>query len=109
PATAAAAAPAEGTAEANGAPSANGQPGGDGGPAGERLPVVRSRDDALTAILQLSDYFRRQEPHSMVPYALEQAVRWARMPLPELMMELIDDDSARRSLLKQVGIRKSED
>ena len=29
----------------------------------------------------------------MVPYALEQAVRWARMPLPELMMELIGDYS----------------
>jgi type VI secretion system protein ImpA len=93
--------------EDTGEPTADGQPaaGADGGPGGERLPVVRSRDDALNAILQLSEYFRRTEPHSMVPYALEQAVRWARMPLPELMMELIDDESARRALFKQVGIR----
>jgi type VI secretion system protein ImpA len=98
------------TTEADGAPSANGQAGGgDGGAGGERLPVIRTRDDALNAILQLSDYFRRLEPHSMVPYALEQAVRWARMPLPELMMELIDDESARRALFKQVGIRKPSD
>ena len=93
---------AEQAAEANGQPTANGQP---AEAAGERLPVIRTRDDALNAILQLSDYFRRLEPHSMVPYALEQAVRWARMPLPELMMELIDDESARRALFKQVGIR----
>ena len=93
---------------ADGTPAANGQPGDGGGAGGERLPVVRTREDALNAILQLGDYFRRTEPHSMVPYALEQAVRWARMPLPELMAELIHDDSARRALFKQVGIRSAE-
>jgi hypothetical protein len=30
------------------------------------------------------------------------------MPLPELMMELIDDESARRALFRQVGIRRTE-
>ena len=101
-------APAATDASANGA-ATNGQPGAaSDGPAGERLPVIRSREDALNAILQLSEYFRRMEPHSMVPYALEQAVRWARMPLPELMVELIDDESARRALFRQVGIRRTE-
>lgn len=95
---------AEPDAPADGQPGANGHPGA-AETGGERLPTIRTRDDALNAILQLSEYFRRLEPHSMVPYALEQAVRWARMPLPELMMELIDDESARRSLFKQVGIR----
>ena len=104
--TAVAAAPASDAAD--GTPAANGQSGDGGGSGGERLPTVRTRDDALNAILQLSEYFRRTEPHSMVPYALEQAVRWARMPLPELMTELIDDDSARRALFKQVGIRTTE-
>jgi type VI secretion system protein ImpA len=91
--------------EQGGEPSANGQAGGDGGLGGERLPAIRTRDDALNAILQLSEFFRRNEPHSPVPYALEQAVRWARMPLPDLMKELIDDESARRALFRQVGIR----
>ena len=95
--------------DAAGGPAANGTAGaGDIGPGGERLPTVRTRDDALNAILQLSDYFRRTEPHSMVPYALEQAVRWARMALPELMSELIDDESARNALFKQVGIRRTD-
>lgn len=75
---------------------------------GERLPLIRNRDDALNAILQLGDYFRRSEPHSLVPFALEQAVRWARMPLPELMMELIPEENPRKALFKQVGIRAPE-
>jgi type VI secretion system protein ImpA len=75
---------------------------------GEKLPVIRNREDALNAILQLGDYFRRIEPHSMVPFALEQAVRWARMPLPELMLELIPEEGPRKSLFKQVGIRMAE-
>jgi type VI secretion system protein ImpA len=94
--------------EQGGEPSANGRAEGNGGHGGERQPAVRTRDDALNAILQLSEFFRRTEPHSLVPYALEQAVRWARMPLPDLMKELIDDDSARRALFRQVGIRVPE-
>lgn len=86
-----------------------GEPGDNGKPAeeeeGEKLPVIRHRDDALNAILQLGDYFRRNEPSSLVPFALEQAVRWARMPLPELLAELIPDDGPRKALFKQVGIR----
>jgi type VI secretion system protein ImpA len=87
-------------------PGANGKP--EEHETGERLPVVRNRDDALNAILQLGEYFRRTEPHSLVPFALEQAVRWARMPLPELMMELIPEENPRKALFKQVGIRPPE-
>ena len=83
--------------EANGKPTSEVQ--------GEKLPLIRNREDALNAILQLGEYFRRVEPHSLVPFALEQAVRWARMPLPELMMELIPEENPRKALFKQVGIR----
>ncbi len=72
---------------------------------GERLPTIRNRNDALRAIETLAEYFRRSEPHSMIPYALEQAVRWGRMSLPELFAELIPDDNPREALFKQVGIR----
>jgi type VI secretion system protein ImpA len=75
---------------------------------GEQLPTIRTRDDAFAAILQLADYFRRIEPHSLVPHALEQSVRWGRMPLPDLLSELIPDDDSRGALFKQVGIRNGE-
>ncbi|MDB5306033.1 MAG: hypothetical protein JWO38_235 [Gemmataceae bacterium] len=94
---------AEGDGKTDGA-AGNGKPHEEG----EKLPPIRNREDALNATLKLADYFRRTEPHSLVPFALEQAVRWARMSVPELMLELIPDEGPRKSLFKQVGIRAAE-
>lgn len=66
---------------------------------------VATREDALRALLQVADFFRRTEPHSPVSYALEQAVRWGRMSLPELMSELIENESAREELFRRTGMR----
>jgi type VI secretion system protein ImpA len=77
---------------------------------GAATPVgaLRTREDALRTLLQVADFFRRNEPHTPVSYALEQAVRWGRMSLPELLTELIPDDAARGQFFKQVGIRPGE-
>lgn len=69
---------------------------------------VVTRDDAFRALLQVADFFRRTEPHSPVSYALEQAVRWGRMPLPELMAELISDEAIRQEIFRRIGIPKPE-
>ncbi len=97
---------------AGGEPSANGEadgaaaagPGGDGAPA-TATGAIRTRDDALTALLKVAEFFRRTEPHTPVSYALEQAVRWGRMSLPDLLTDLIQDESARYALFHRVGIR----
>ncbi|MEO1498407.1 MAG: type VI secretion system protein TssA [Planctomycetota bacterium] len=65
---------------------------------------INSRESALKALAKVADYFRRTEPHSPVSYSLEQAVRWARMPLPALLNELVSDSSTRRELSKLTGI-----
>lgn len=70
--------------------------------------AVRTREDAFRMLLQVAEYFRRAEPHSPVAYALEQAVRWGRMPLPELLTELIPEQSARDQIFKMVGIKPPE-
>ena len=62
------------------------------------------REDAFRALLKVADFFHRTEPHSPVAYALEQAVRWGRMSLPELMNDLISDESARHEMFKRLGI-----
>ena len=67
--------------------------------------TFRQREDALQSLLKVAEFFRRTEPHNPVSYALEQAVRWSRMSLPELLEELIPDESSRGALFKQVGIR----
>ena len=66
---------------------------------------VRTREDAFGALLQVAEFFKRTEPHSPVSYALEQAVRWGRMPLPELWKELIPDETTRDQMFKLVGIQ----
>lgn len=99
---AAAAAPAK----QEGAPSAG--PAAPEQPPGEVLEVIRNREDAFRALLKIADYFRRTEPQAILSYTIEQVVRWGRMPLPELLQELIPDEAPRKGLFKQVGIRPPE-
>jgi type VI secretion system protein ImpA len=102
-AAAAAAAPepaAEGEGAAAGPAQAGGAAAGDG--------AIRNREDAFRTLLKLADFFRRTEPHTPVSYALEQAVRWGKMSLPELLSELIPDETPRQQFFKQVGIRSGD-
>ena len=66
---------------------------------------IGSREEAFRALLQVAEFFKRTEPHSPISYTLEQAVRWGRMPLPELLSELVPEDSTREQIFKLVGIR----
>jgi type VI secretion system protein ImpA len=75
----------------------NGQPTAEG--------TIRTRDDAFRLLSLVAAFFRRHEPHTPISYALEQAVRWGKMPLPELLAELIPDETARAGLFTRVGIR----
>jgi predicted component of type VI protein secretion system len=68
----------------------------------------RTREDAFRDLLEIADFFRRTEPHTVVSYALEQIVRWGRMSLPELLAELIPEEPSRKNLFKQVGIKSPE-
>ena len=63
-----------------------------------------TRDDAIRTLKQVADFFRRTEPHSPISYSLDQAVRWGRMSLPDLLGELIDDDTTRAGLFRLAGI-----
>lgn len=65
--------------------------------------AVQSRDEALRALTQIAEFFRRTEPHSPVPYGIERVVRWAGLPLPALIGELIPDDGARGEFHKLTG------
>lgn len=103
----ASAAAAAGGAGAETARNGEGTPLGKGTAGGGQAAtgVIRDREDAFQTLLKVADFFRRTEPHTPVSYALEQAVRWGRMALPELLAELIPDEQPRVTLFKQVGIR----
>jgi type VI secretion system protein ImpA len=66
-----------------------------------------SREEAFSTVLRVADFLRRIEPHSPVSYLLEQAVRWGRMPLGDLLNELIPDEKARDTYRKLTGLRET--
>ena len=41
-------------------------------------------------------------------YSLEQAVRWGRMSLPDLLNELVADDSVRQEMFRRTGIPRAD-
>lgn len=52
-----------------------------------------TREAALRNLEALIAHFRATEPHSPVHTLLARALRWARMPLPDLMAEMMGPDS----------------
>ena len=62
-------------------------------------------DKLFRTLERVADFFRQTEPHSPLAYALNQAVRWGRMPLPDLLTELIPDEAARTSFFRITGIQ----
>lgn len=83
----------------------------DGGSTGPGVAVgsIRTREDALRTLSLAAEFFRRTEPHTPLSFALDQVVRWGRMPLPALLSELIPDTTARDQLFRMVGISQPEE
>lgn len=80
---------AEDKAVSNTAPtSSNVTVSGSSGPIG-------SRDDALRRLEEVARYFRATEPHTPLVTGIERLVRWGRMPMHELILELVPDPTAR--------------
>lgn len=65
-----------------------------------------SREKVLQTISQAAHYFRQAEPHSPISYLLERTVHWGRMPLPELLKEIVNDEQARMHLCALTGVKK---
>jgi type VI secretion system protein ImpA len=85
------------------APSAG--PSGTAAAAHTRTGGFSDREEALNAVLQLAEYFRRTEPQAPISYTLTEAVRRARMSLPELLQELTTDASHISRFILAAGMR----
>lgn len=103
PAEVAAAADAGGDAEQGGAAVAGGGGGFSGITAGAAAGATR--EDALRALGEIANYFRRTEPHSPLSYTLDEAVRRGRMSWPDLLAEVVGDVDTRNNILTSLGIR----
>jgi type VI secretion system protein ImpA len=66
-----------------------------------------NREDALRRLDQVGEYFRTHEPHSPVALLVARAARWGRMPLEEVLKEVISDQGALAKIWDTLGVRPS--
>jgi len=85
--------------------------GGEGGGGGgsTRKAGEMTRESAFRELQKIAGFFKRTEPHSPISYLLEQTVRWGGTSLPELLNELISDNSTRDDLFRQLGLPKADE
>lgn len=66
----------------------------------------QSRHEAYVTLEAIADYLAVVEPHSPTPYLLRRAVNWGRMPLPELMAEIIKEEGDLNRLKNLLGLKE---
>ncbi|MBA57177.1 MAG: type VI secretion system protein TssA [Pseudomonadales bacterium] len=75
--------------------------------AGASGPIA-SRADALRRLEEVAQYFRQTEPHTPLVTGIERLVRWGRMPMNELILELVPDPTARAFYQHLTGAKLDE-
>lgn len=66
--------------------------------------TIQTRTDAIKMIRKVAEYFRKTEPQSFIHFKLDQAAQWAEMPFPDLLKELLRDETAMGELSRRTGI-----
>ena len=72
------------------------------------LPITRDhivdRAHAYRLIEDVARYLAEHEPHSPTPYLLARAVSWGRMPLPELMRDIVSQEGDLGRYMAMLGV-----
>jgi type VI secretion system protein ImpA len=66
---------------------------------------IRSRADAYRQLEGIANFLQSIEPHSPTPYLVRRAVSWGRMPLPELMQEVLREEGDLNRLFTVLGLK----
>lgn len=66
---------------------------------------IAHREDALRRLQEVADYFRTHEPHTPLAPGIERLIRWGRMTVAELMMELLPEDASRGFFSQLTGLK----
>lgn len=67
-----------------------------------------SREEAYTALANITDFLMEHEPHSPTPYLLRRAASFKDMTLADMITTFVDDEWQRTNLLKLMGIDLAE-
>jgi type VI secretion system protein ImpA len=66
---------------------------------------IGSRQDALNRLAEISEYFKRTEPHSPVAYLVQRAIKWGQMPLELWLEDVVKDTTVLDHLRETLGIK----
>lgn len=78
-------------------------------PEGELRTKPNSRDEAFEMLTGVARYFKEREPHSPVPYLIERAIKWGRMPLEDWLKDVIKDHGVIDSIRDTLGTQPRDD
>jgi type VI secretion system protein ImpA len=68
--------------------------------------AITGREQALRRLGEVAEWFKRNEPNSPIGYTLDEAVRRARLAWPDLVAELVADETSRQALLTSAGMKR---
>lgn len=71
--------------------------------------VIRNREEAYAVIHKAADYLERLDPHSPAPHMLKRAVAWGKMPLKDLLQEIIKEPQVLSEVQHLLGISGAEE
>ena len=66
---------------------------------------VRSRQEGFRRLAEVSEYFRRTEPHSPVSYLVQRALKWGQMPLEAWLEDVIKEAGVLDNLRETLGLK----
>ncbi len=66
---------------------------------------IGSRAEAYQLLELAAAYLQRTEPHSPTPYLVKRAVTWGRLPLPELMQEVLREEGDLTRYFSMLGVK----
>ncbi|MET4696839.1 type VI secretion system protein TssA [Endozoicomonas lisbonensis] len=65
---------------------------------------ITNREQALNQLSEVAEYFRTYEPHTPLADGIDRIVRWGRMTVAELMMELMPEEASRSIFSQLTGV-----
>ncbi|HEY6981170.1 type VI secretion system protein TssA [Reyranella sp.] len=92
-----------------GAASNDGASAGNGAAPMSAPGSIGGREQALQQLADVAAWFKRNEPNSPIGFTLDEAARRARLAWPELVAELVSDETARQALLTSAGMKRPEE
>lgn len=76
--------------------------------AGVATGAIQSRADALKRLADVSEYFKKNEPHSPVSYLVQRAVKWGNMPLETWLQDVIKDETVIFQIRQTLGFNTKD-